>query len=364
MIKKKILIATGGTGGHVFPAYSLANYLNKKNYNVKISIDERGHQFLKDYKDLRVVKIFSSPLVKKSTLNLIFSFLKILFSIFQSLIYLLFNRPNLIFGMGGYSSFPICLAASILRIKFFIYENNLTIGKANRYLLPFSSIVFVSYKDLEGIPSKFRKKVIGIGNIIREEIINFDSKNIEDYSFENLKILVLGGSQAAKTFAEMLPSIFKKIKKLNIPVKIYQQCQKEQTETLQNFYKEANIDSEIFNFTTNIKEYYTKSNLVITRSGASVLGELINVNIPFICIPLPSSADDHQTKNAIFYEKKGLGYLVKEKDINNDLFNIINSIYENNSLVKKILNNQSQYSDKNVFNNIKIHIEELLNEKN
>ena len=84
--------------------------------------------------------------------------------------------------MGGYSSFPVCVAATILRIKFVIYENNLIIGKANKYLLPFTKKIFVSYKDLEGIPKKYNNKVVEIGNIIREKIINFenyyDKKNL------------------------------------------------------------------------------------------------------------------------------------------------------------------------------------------
>ena len=136
--------------------------------------------------------------------------------------------------MGGYSSFPVCIAAAILRIKFFIYENNLIIGKANKYLLPFSSKYLFLIKILKAFRLKIEKKVIEIGNIIREELIKFESKNISDYSFESLEILILGGSQAAKTFAEVLPPIFKRIKKLNIPVKIYQQCQKR---TNQNFKK-------------------------------------------------------------------------------------------------------------------------------
>ena len=78
--------------------------------------------------------------------------------------------------MGGYSSFPICIAATILKIKFIIYENNLIIGKANRYLLPFAKKIFVSYKDLEGIPEKYTSKVCEIGNLIRKEIINFKKK--------------------------------------------------------------------------------------------------------------------------------------------------------------------------------------------
>ena len=100
-----------------------------------------------------------------------------------------------------------------------------------------------------------------------------------------------------------------------IPIKIYQQCQKNQNNELIEFYKKTKIEYELFNFTENIIDYYLKTNLVITRSGASVLGELININIPFISIPLPSSADNHQYKNAEFYFKKGYGYLLEEKDI-------------------------------------------------
>ena len=124
MTKKKILIATGGTGGHVFPAYSLANYLIKNNYNVEISTDARGYFFLKKYKNLQIINLPSSPL-KKGIFNFLFSIAIIFYSIIISFIFLLFNRPSIIFGMGGYSSFPICIAASILRIKFVIYEGYL-----------------------------------------------------------------------------------------------------------------------------------------------------------------------------------------------------------------------------------------------
>ena len=124
------------------------------------------------------------------------------------------------------------------------------------------------------------------------------------------------------------------------------------------------MDFEIFNFTDKILNYYNKANLVITRSGASVLGELINVKIPFICIPLPTSADNHQFKNAEFYLKKGYGYLLEEKDIENKLNNLINSLFVEKSLIKTIISNQRQYSDKNVFSNLNIQIEKILNEKN
>ena len=362
--KNKILIATGGTGGHVFPAYSLANYLIKNNYNIKLTIDNRGSKYLKDYTNLKLIKISSSPLIKKNILKFLFSIFIISFSILKSLFFLLFNRPSIVFGMGGYSSFPVCIASAILRIKFVIYENNLIIGKANKYLLPFAKNILVSYKNLEGIPEKYNNKIFEIGNIVREEIISLKTKNIQNNKFDDIKILVLGGSQAAKAFADILPQIFKKLKNSKIPIKIYQQCQNKQNEQLSEFYKKAKIDYEIFNFTNKITDYYSKANLVITRSGASVLGELVNVKIPFISIPLPTSADNHQFKNAIYYKKKGFGYLIDEKDINNQLYDLIKSIFKNKSLIQNILTNQRQYSDKNIFKNIKIYIEDIINEKN
>ena len=133
---KKIIIATGGTGGHVYPAYSLANYLIKKNFSVKLTTDGRGLRYLKNYRNLDLIKIPASPLKKDNILKIIFSILINFFSFFKSFIFLLNNRPAIIFGMGGYSSFPVCIAASVLKIKFVIYENNLIIGKLiNIYFL-------------------------------------------------------------------------------------------------------------------------------------------------------------------------------------------------------------------------------------
>ena len=266
--------------------------------------------------------------------------------------------------MGGYSSFPMCIAASILRIKFVIYENNLIIGKANKYLLPFAKKIFVSYGDLEGIVRKYKHKVFEIGNIVRKDIIDFDTSTTNNFTFENIRILVLGGSQAAKIFGEELPEIFIKLKNFNVPIKVFQQCQNEQSQLITKKYQKHNIDHEIFNFTDKIIHYYTKVNLVITRSGASVLGELINIKIPFISIPLPSSAENHQYKNAEFYKNKSLGFLLDQKDIKYKLYDLILSIYKDRSLTENILSNQRQYSDKEIYKNLNIQLKKILNEKN
>ena len=361
---KKIVIATGGTGGHIFPAYSLAKHFIDNRIQVQITSDKRGLRYLKGYNDIKIVEIKSSTILKKNIFQLLFSILIIFYSIFRSLIFLLFNRPNLVFGMGGYSSFPVCIAAKILRIPFIIYENNLYIGKANKYLLPLARKIFVSNKEVEGISKKYSKKVFEIGNIIRKEILNFKVKIVHTEKEKKLKILILGGSQAAKIFAEKLTEIFKECHQAKIPLKIYQQCLPEQNKFLTSFYKNLNIDFEIFNFTNNILDYFSKINLAITRSGSSMLAELINARIPFISVPLPSSADDHQLKNAIHYEKNGYSYLIEEKDLNKKLFQLIKKINEDTSLLSQIISKQRQYSDKSVYENIDKQVEKIINEEN
>jgi len=266
--------------------------------------------------------------------------------------------------MGGYSSFPVCIASKLLNIPFIIYENNLFIGKANKYLLPYARKIFVSRIELEGISEKYKNKICEIGNIISKEVINFNKSNGVNGNNKNLKILILGGSQAAKTFAEILPPIFEKCVNQNIGLEIFQQCMVEQKESLNNFYQKLNIKFEIFNFSKDLFSYFSKTDLAITRSGSSVLAELVNTKTPFIAVPLPSSADNHQLKNATYYSKKGYSYLINEIDIHEKLFNLINEINADKSILKKIKERQNQHSDKNVYKNIDNKINLIFNEKN
>ena len=365
MIKKiKVIIAAGGTGGHVFPGYNLAEHLTKKNFEVIIATDKRGYKYLKKLDGVKISILPSAPLIIKNIFTLFYSSILILISFIRSFIFLIFNRPTIIFGMGGYASFTICIAAYILRIKFVIYENNLIIGKANKYLLPFTKKIIVSNKKLEGIPIKYQNKIVEIGNIIKKEILNFSKINNENIGLKKFNILILGGSQAAKIFAEKLPIIFEECLNYGISLKIYQHCLSNQNEKLKSIYEKLDIDFEIFNFSHNLTDYFSKVNLAITRSGASISAELVNANIPFISVPLPTSADAHQLKNANYYAKNNLAFLIEEKDISNKLFTLIKDIHGNISLLDKIVINQRQYSDKNVYNNIDKLIKNIFDEKN
>lgn len=359
-LNKKILISTGGTGGHVFPAYSLAQYLTGQNFSVEIVTDTRGMKFLQNCK-INLKLINTDTIFQKNPFKVIYSFFQIIFALIKSFFFLINSKPSLVFGMGGYSSFPICLAAKLLKIPFIIYENNLLLGKANKFLLPFARKIFVSYSDLEGLKSKYDFKKIEIGNLIREKILNFKS-NKSLLKDNEISILVLGGSQAARSFAEKLPKIVDQCTKEKIKLRLFQQCLKDQNLELEELYKTKNIKFELFNFSENLLEYFSKIDLAITRAGSSMIAELINCNIPFISIPFPYSAENHQLKNAKYFEKKGYGFLVEEQDIEFKLFTLIKMIHKDKNLLTQIKEKQKNHSDKSVFKKVDKYIKEIINE--
>ncbi len=355
---KTIIIASGGTGGHIFPAVSLTNNLKKNGFRTLLTSDERGSRFIDKKYIQETIIIDSSPLKKNRKL---ISLLKMILAIIKSFFFLLKNKPKFIFGMGGYASFPVCFAGVILRIPFIIYENNLLIGKANKYLLPFAKYLFVSYEDIQGVNLKHKNKIKIMGNILRESIFNYVKIN-KNISLTKLNILVLGGSQAAEIFAERLPDTFIDCKKNNINFKIYQQCLNKQTISLQKKYEDNNIDNELFNFTFDILKYYNLADLVITRAGSSALAEFLNCKIPVVSIPLATSSDNHQLKNAQYFTEKGYGVMIEEKDIKNKLFDFLHSIHKDKSILKQIEKNQEKHSDKNVLANIKKEITKIFYE--
>jgi UDP-N-acetylglucosamine--N-acetylmuramyl-(pentapeptide) pyrophosphoryl-undecaprenol N-acetylglucosamine transferase len=358
--KNKIIIATGGTGGHVFPAYSLAKNFLKNGYLVEIITDKRGIKYLGKNKNIKLILNNSATIFKKNIIKLFLSIFVIFFSYIRSLLILYRAKPIVVFGMGGHASFAVCIAARTLNIPFIVYENNIQIGKSNKYLLPFAFKILVSYQDLVGIKNKYKNKVIFTGNIIREEILNFKKNN--QFKQEVLNILVLGGSQAAKSFGEFLPKIFEQCMKENIKIKIFQQCVESQNNKLKEEYTNLKINYELFNFTNNIIEYFSKTDLAITRSGSSITAELINCKIPFISIPYPYSADDHQDKNAAYFEKKGYSFSIKENEIDQKLFPLIKLIYSDKEILNKLIEKQKNHSNLDVFFKINNEVKNLINE--
>ena len=174
----------------------------------------------------------------------------------------------------------------------------------------------------------------------------------------------MGGSQAARSFGEFLPKIFNQCIEANIKLKIIQQCSESQNIQLKNIYDNLKINYELFNFTSNILDFFSKSDLAITRSGSSVTAELINCKIPFISIPYPYSADSHQDKNAVYFEKKGYSFSIKENEVYEKLFPLIKLIYSDKEMLNKLIEKQKKHSDADAFIKINNEVRNLINEQN
>ena len=360
MDKNKIIIATGGTGGHIFPAESLYEKLKEK-FNVEIITDKRGFQFLKQKNSIKVIDTVSIP--KKNILKIIPNIIKILISIINSYLFIKKSKPCLVLGMGGYSSFPTCIASFLLKIPVIIYENNLVLGRANKVLLPFVKKIIISNKNISGIPKKFEKKIFFSGYFLRKEIFDVKRES-SNYKKDELKILILGGSQSAKVFGDLIPKIILNCYKNNFKLKIFQQCLEKQISRIKTLYNENNIDFKLFTFSENLIEFYKNADFAITRSGASSIAELVNLKIPFVAIPLPSSADQHQYKNALDFKNKGFCFLLEEKFIHSKLFDILNDLNKNREKLNLLKNKMQNHSDINVLTEVTNFIVKFLNEKN
>ena len=285
-MKEKILISTGGSGGHVIPATTIYDHL-KNEYEVVISTDLRGLKYL----DVDNYKIFEvdTPKLNKSIL-LPFIILKVFLLTLKSFFLLKREKIKILISTGGYMSLPLCLAAKILRIKIFLIEPNMVLGRANKFFLNFSERLLSYSKNLINFPKKLEQKQIIIRPFIRKkyyEITNYEKKD----SF--FTITIIGGSQGARIFDTLINEILVNISN-KYSIKVIHQTSEKNILSLKNFYEKNKIENKVFNFDKNLNELLRQSDLCITRAGASSLAELSLYNIPFIAIPLPTSKDNHQ----------------------------------------------------------------------
>ena len=176
--------------------------------------------------------------------------------------------------------------------------------------------------------------------------------------------MILGGSQSAKVFGDLIPKIILNCYKNNFKLKVFQQCLEKQISRIKTLYNENNIDFKLFTFSENLIEFYKNADFAITRSGASSIAELANLKIPFVAIPLPSSADQHQYKNALDFKNKGFCFLLEEKFIHSKLFDILNELNKNKEKLNLIKNKMQNHSDTNVLTEVTNFIVKFLNEKN
>ena len=355
-MKKNILISTGGSGGHVVPATVFYEHL-KDDFNICFSSDNRGIKFLE--KNRYDIEIINAQRISKNIFLIPFQIISILYLILKSYLFLKKKKIDILFSTGGYMSLPLCIASKILNIKLFLFEPNIVLGRSNKFFMNQCEKIFCYSDKIKNFPNKFISKISVIPALLRKEF--YSIKSVEHIDKE-INLLIIGGSQGAKLFDSAIRcSIIELSKKYKL--KIFQQINSSSYDNLKSFYLKNKIENDLFNFSDDVANFMSKSNICITRAGASTLAELTFLNIPYVAIPLPTAKDNHQFENALFYQRLGCSWILNQNEINkNNLINKLTNIIENKEeyLTKK--KNMKSFNYQNTWNNIKKKIITTINE--
>ena len=349
-----MVIATGGSGGHLFPALSLSKALIKNNFKVAVLMDTRAFNYSINWdKKTKLKKILSIGLHKKS----IFFILKMLAITFigfiESLFFLIFYRPKAIVSFGSYASIPVVLAGIILKIPIIMHEQNSILGKAHKIFVKYAKYLLVSFKNTGNIPNQINPIFCGLP--IRDDFVLV--KDLKRKENQKIKVGIFGGSQGAQIFSQLIPQGFLKLSKdMQSKFQVYHQCRKEALNEVKNLWSKSSVDYVVSNFFENMPELIFNLDVIIARSGASSIYEFAFLNKYVLYVPFAKSAQNHQwlnAKNAVEYFGSKM---VEEKDFNDEyIYNFLTNIVHNQDdiLIQKEINNNLDYFDSlNIMINI------------
>ena len=356
---KKILIVTGGSGGHVIPSLSIYDTL-KENFEVQIATDLRGSKYIN--KDNYNFSLIDVPNLYSNILLLPYNLIKFCISILKSYKYLKLNNINILISTGGYMSLPLCLASNLMNIKIYIIEPNSVIGRVNKLTLSFAKKIICYDKNLKGISKKFLNKIYPIKPLLRKEIYKYE-RNRKTILHEKKKILIIGGSQGAKFFDEFISKMITKLSKTENICVLQQVIDNKSKENIRELYQKNQVEHELFEFDDKLLIKAVNYDLAITRSGASTISELSYLNIPFVAIPFPYAKDNHQYYNAEFYKKNKCCWLIMQKDIDENKFiHMMIKIFEDKNEYFSVKKNLIKLTEENSWEKNKLKLIELINE--
>lgn len=310
-----VILSGGGTGGHVFPARALAEELIARGYHVVLATDTRGLKYFEGL-DANIPRhVIASGTYGSGLVSKIAGGLELLKGLKQSIKLVRQLKPIAIVGFGGYPSAPPLFAGQLLGVRTILHEQNAILGLANKLLAPFASQIALSYDHTVGLSEKTKAKSICTGNPVRRTISDL---SITPYPSLDGKItiMVVGGSQGAKIFSDVVPHAIAGLPvELQRRLNIVQQSRADAVEKVREVYAKTELDFEIQSFFDDMPERIKKTHLFITRSGASSVAEMTAAGRPAIYVPFPWNRDNQQVFNAEQVEKVGGGWMILEKNL-------------------------------------------------
>lgn len=313
----RVLIAAGGTGGHIYPGIAVAQEIMRRDANAKVRFvgTARGLESrLVPQAGFELSLIDSSGLKNVSLAARMKGLAMLPRSFFDAGGVIREFKPDVVVGAGGYVSGPVVLVAALNRRPTLVMESNALPGWTNRVLARFVDRAAVSFE--QALPF-FRGKAVVTGNPVRREFFEIPRKQRNPTKFG---VLVFGGSQGARAINEAMMSALPQLKSSSVPLQIKHQTGPADFEKVQAAYKNAgwNGDAEVRSYIDNMVADFANADLVVCRAGATTTAELIAAGKAAVMIPFPLAADDHQRKNAEALESSGAARMILQKDLNGE----------------------------------------------
>ncbi len=354
---KKILIMAGGTGGHVFPALSIAEYLKSSGVQVEWLGTRKGLEAsVISETDIPLHFISIAGLRGTSLFKKLLSPLVILLAVIQAMHKVIQIKPGCVLGMGGFVTGPGGLAAWLLRKKLLIHEQNAIAGLTNQLLFPLASTV------MEAFPGAFERKreitrsrllksfikpgnTVVVGNPVRKDITDLAMSRSDQAvdAKRSLRVLVIGGSLGAVAINKTIPAMLALMSLENRPDVIHQ-CGSRNLEETQEFYRQhqlsLNGSIQVLPFIKDMAESYSWADIVIARAGAMTVAEIATVGLASILIPYPYAVDDHQTENAAYLERAGAADVIQQDALDAQKLKLLIEKYsDNRSVLQQVSSN-------------------------
>ena len=306
-----VLIAAGGTGGHMFPALALAAELGRRGRAVSLVVDPRGARYVQAGLPVHVVTA-ASP--SGSVLRRLAGVLRLAIGLVQCLGLIRRLRPVAAACFGGYASFPAALAARLLGRPVLLHEQNAVLGRANRLAGRFADRLALSFAETAAADG-LAVPVIVTGNPVRCGFAEHPVDPAPRPAGAPLRLLVIGGSQGARVFSDVLPQAFAQMDAaLRSRFAVAQQCRPEDLERVRAAYAALGMPVELATFFPDVARRMAAADLVVTRSGASTVAELLALARPSVLVPYRHAADDHQRANAAQLAAAGAALMVPEAE--------------------------------------------------
>ena len=301
-----IILAAGGTGGHIFPALAVAETLQAHGHRVILFTDERGAPMAEGKISYRLIS--SASPFKAGLLAKLSGLASLSFGFAQSILAMVMRRPACVIGFGGYPSLAPILAGRLMRARCILHEQNAVMGRANRLLGKWAHHVALSFAVTKGAPAGPNTHITGLP--VREAFTK-----IARYQDDNkaMTITVIGGSLGAQIFADVIPQAIALLPDdIKANLTITQQARDEHIASLKAHYHSLGITADVARFFHDVASLYEASDIIISRSGASSVQEIATAGRASLLIPFAGALDDHQTGNAMRLVEAGGAMMISE----------------------------------------------------